>query len=179
MTSGSPMLDPADFSVIETVRNGREIEIRAQRPQDRKDLEAAIVRMSDESLYRRFFVAKRHFSEKEAEHFLNIDFVNHVALVVVAHENSKRAIVGAGRYVIVEPGTAEVAFGVVDEYQGQGIGAALMRNLSSIARQAGLNRLIAEVLASNGAMLKVFERSGLQTSRRREGPVIHVTLTCA
>jgi hypothetical protein len=31
------MLDPAKFSVIETLRNEREIEIRAQRPQDRKD----------------------------------------------------------------------------------------------------------------------------------------------
>ena len=173
------MLDPADFSVIQTLRDGREIGIRAQRPQDREDLEAAIVRMSDESLYRRFFLAKHHFSEKEAEYFLDIDFVNHVALVAVAHENSEQSIVGAGRYVVVEPGTAEVAFAIVDEYQGQGIGAALMRNLSSIARQAGLNRLIAEVLASNGAMLKVFEKSGLQMSRRCEGPVIHVTLTYA
>ena len=173
------MLDPANFSVNETLRNGTRIEIRTQRPQDRKDLEAALVRMSDESLYRRFFGAKRHFSEEETEYFLNIDFVTHVALVAVAHENSKQAIVGAGRYVVVEAGAAEVAFGVVDKYQGQGIGAALMRNLSSIARQAGLTRLIAEVLASNGAMLKVFEKSGLQMSTRREGSVIHVTLTVA
>jgi GNAT superfamily N-acetyltransferase len=171
------MMDPANFSVVATLRDGGEIEIRAQRPQDREDLEATIVRMSDESLYRRFFVAKRRFSETEAEYFLNIDFVNHVALVAVARGNGKPAIVGAGRYVVVEPGTAEVAFGVVDEYQGQGIGAALMRNLSSIARQAGLNRLIAEVLASNGPMLKLFEKSGLQISRRLDGPVIHVTLT--
>jgi len=173
------MLDPANFSVIETLRNGSSVEIRAQRRQDREDLEAALVRMSDESLYRRFFGAKRHFSEKEVEHFLNIDFVNHVALVVVAHENSNQAIVGAGRYVLVEPGTAEVAFGIVDEFQGQGIGAALMRNLASIARQAGLNKLIAEVLASNGAMLRVFEKSDLQMNTKREGAVIHVTLTHA
>jgi hypothetical protein len=33
-----------------------------------------------------------------------------------------------------------------------------MRNLSSIARRAGLNKLIAELLASNAAMLKVFEK---------------------
>lgn len=171
------MLDPSHFSAIETLGNGREIEIRAQRPQDRKDLEAAIVRMSDESLYRRFFLAKHHFSEKEAEHFLNIDFVNHVALVAVAHENSKRAIVGAGRYVFIERGTAEVAFGVVDEYQGQGIGAVLMRTLSSIARQAGLNELIAEVLASNGAMLRVFEKSGLKMHVEREDSVLHVLLS--
>jgi RimJ/RimL family protein N-acetyltransferase len=179
MTSGSPTLDPARFSVIETLRNGTKIEIRSQRPQDRNDLEAAVASMSDESLYRRFFVAKHHLSEKEVEYFLNIDFVNHVALVAVAHENSKRAIVGAGRYVVIEPGMAEAAFGVVDEYQGQGIGAALTRNLSSIARQAGVDKLIAEVLASNGAMLRVFEKSGLQMNTRREGPVIHVTLTCA
>jgi GNAT superfamily N-acetyltransferase len=118
------MLDRINFSVIETLRNGKEIEIRAQRPQDRNDLEAAILRMSDESLYRRFFGAKRHFSDREADYFLNIDFVSHAALVAVAHENSKPAIVGAGRYVVVEPGAAEVAFGVIDEYQGQGIGAA-------------------------------------------------------
>lgn len=66
---------------------------------------------------------------------------------MVAHENSNQAIVGAGRYVLVEPGTAEVAFGIVDEFQGQGIGATLVRNLASIARQADLNKLIAEVLA--------------------------------
>jgi RimJ/RimL family protein N-acetyltransferase len=174
-----PMLDPRDFSVIETLRDGRKIEVRAQRQQDRNDLEAAILRLSDESLYRRFFIAKRRFSEQEAEHFLNIDFVNHVALVAAAHENSKQAIVGAGRYIVLEPGTAEVAFSVVDEYQGQGIGTALMRNLSLIARQAGLSKLIAEVLVSNAAMLRVFENSGLEMSTGREGSVVHVTLTCA
>jgi GNAT superfamily N-acetyltransferase len=47
-----------------------------------------------------------------------------------------------------------VSVALIDEYQGQGIGAALMRNLSSIARHAGLNKLISEVLASNAAMLK-------------------------
>jgi hypothetical protein len=73
-----PHAGPAQFSVIETLRNAGEIEIRAQRPQNRSDLEAAIANMSDESLYRRFFVAKHHFSEKEVEYFLNIDFVNHV-----------------------------------------------------------------------------------------------------
>ena len=173
------MLNPADFSVIETLRNGRKVEIRSQRPHDREGLEAAIARMSDEFLYRRFFIPKHHFSEKEAAYFLNIDFVNHVALVVVARENGKQAIVGAGRYVVVQPGRAEVAFAVVDEYQGQGIGGTLMRNLSALARQAGLNELIAEVLGNNGAMLKVFEKSGLHMSTRREGPIVHVTLTYA
>jgi hypothetical protein len=70
------MPDPANISVSETLRSGQDVEIRSQRQQDRKALEAALARMSDESLRRRFFGAKRHFSEKEAEHFLDIDFVN-------------------------------------------------------------------------------------------------------
>src|SRR5262249_27922834 len=150
------MLDPANISVSETLRNGQLVQIRSQRPTDREELEVALARMSDESQRGRFFGARRHFSEKEAEYFLDIDFVNHVALVAVADENGKQAIVGAGRYVVVQPGQAELAFGVVDQYQGQGLGAALMRKLAAIARQAGINQLVADVLGSNLAMLKVF-----------------------
>jgi RimJ/RimL family protein N-acetyltransferase len=174
------MLNPASLSISEALRDGRKVEIRSQRPSDREALESALARMSDESIYRRFFAARRHFSEKEAEHFLNIDFVSHVALVAVIHEDGEQAIVGAARYIVVQPGKAEVAFGVVDQYQGQGLASALMRALAAIARQAGMNELIAEVLDSNRAMLKVFEKSRLQmTTKKREGPVIHATLKFA
>jgi ribosomal protein S18 acetylase RimI-like enzyme len=69
----------------------------------------------------------------------------------------------------LQPGKAEVAFAVVDEYQGQGIGAALMRHLAAIAREAGLKELVADVLPDNIPMLKVFEKSGLRVrSTKRE-----------
>jgi hypothetical protein len=45
----------------------------------------------------------------------------------------------------------------------------LLHELAGVARQAGNNGLIAEVLSSNLAMLKVFETSGLQVKKRREG----------
>ena len=99
-----------------------------------------------------------------------------VALVALDKEGGQPTIVGGGRYVVVRPGQAEVAFAVIDEYQGQGIGAALMRHLAAIARQAGLGELIAEVLSENAAMLKVFEKSGLEMSTKREGVVVHVSL---
>jgi RimJ/RimL family protein N-acetyltransferase len=170
------MLELGNYSVVETLRDGRRVDIRAQRPQDGDGLRAAIARMSDESLYRRFFGTRRQFTETEAAYFLDIDFVNQVALVVLADEDGKQAIAGAGRYIVVQTGQAEVAFAVVDGYQGQGIGAALMRNLAAIAREAGLHELIAEVLAANAAMLKVFRKSGLEMSTRSEGPVVHVVL---
>jgi len=166
----------AKFSSVESLRDGRRVEIRALRHEDRNGLEEAVSRASAESLRRRFFSARRHFSEREMEFFSDIDFVSHVALVVVAEEGGAPHIVGGGRYIVVEPGRAEIAFALIDEYQGQGIGAALMRHLAAIARKAGLKELIAEVLPENAAMLKVFEKSGFNPTTRRESGVIHVTL---
>jgi len=79
---------------------------------------------------------------------LNIDFINHVALVAVVDEGGRPMIVGGGRYIVAQPGKAEVAFAVVDQYQGQGIGGALLRHLAAIARSAKLQELIAEVLSA-------------------------------
>jgi RimJ/RimL family protein N-acetyltransferase len=170
------MSDVARYSAVEPLRNGRRIEIRALRPDDRRELLAAVNRTSAQSLYRRFFAARKSFTEKEVAFFLNVDFVSHVALVAVMKENEGQAICGGGRFVVVQPGKAELAFVVVDQYQGQGIGAALLRHLIAIARAAGIKEFIAEVLPENAAMMKTFRNNGLRMSARREPDVVHVTL---
>jgi GNAT superfamily N-acetyltransferase len=107
---------------------------------------------------------------------VNVDFVDHLALVVVLKEGGRPMIVGGARYVVVQRGRAEVALTVLDRYQGQGIGALLMRHLVATARQAGSKELIAEVLADNTSMLKVFQRSGLRLTTKQETGVVHVAL---
>src|SRR4029077_15156393 len=101
---------------------------------------------------------------------------NHVALVALARENGRNVIVGGGRYIVTEPGKAEIAFVVIDDYQGQGLGTLLMRHLAVIARRAGLKQLIAEVLPENAAMRKVFSRFGFQAHRTPDPKVIHLVL---
>jgi GNAT superfamily N-acetyltransferase len=169
-------VNPADYSVFERLRDGREVEIRALRPADRAGMRAALLRTSEESRYRRFFAPKRSFSEKEIEFYLNVDFVSHVALAAVLEEGGHPEIVGGGRYIVSEPGRAEIAFAVDDPHQGLGIASRLMRHLVGIAREAGIKELVAEVLPDNGAMLKVFERCGLAATTRREGGVVHLTM---
>lgn len=170
------MPDAANYSAVETLRDGRRVEIRSFRPSDQTDLLAAVARASTHSLYLRFFTVKRSFSEREKDFFLHVDFIGHVALMAWAEESGRRVIVGGGRYVVVEPGKAELAFAVVDQYQGLGIGAALMRHLAAIARSVGLRELVAEVLAENSSMLKVFHKSGLPVAAINEEEVVHVTL---
>ncbi len=173
------MLEPAKYSAAETLRDGRRVEIRALRPEDQAGLLAAVDRTSSQSLYRRFFGTKRGFTDREVDFFMNIDFISHVALVAVIEQDGREAIVGGGRYVVVEPGKAELAFVVVDEYQGQGVGAALMRHLATIARAAGLDELIADVLPENVSMLRLFKKSGLLAGTEYRSGSVHVTLRLA
>lgn len=171
------MLDAANYSAIEPLRDGRRVEIRALRPDDEAGLLAAFDRTSTQSRYLRFFAVRRGFSEREIAFFVNVDFVKHVALVAVIDEGGQPAIIGGGRYVLVQPGKAELAFAVIDQYQGQGIGGMLLRHLIAIGRDAGLKELIAEVLPDNTPMLKVFEKSGLPVRTSSEARVAHVTLS--
>jgi len=170
------MLEAAKYSATELLPDGRRMEIRALRPEDQVNLLAAVDRTSAQSLYRRFFGAKRGFSEQEVAFYLNINFIDHVALVAVVEEEGRAVIVAGGRYVVERPGVAEVAFAVIDEYQGQGIGAALLRHLAVLARGTGLKEFTAEVLPGNIPMLKVFEKSGLEFSTKREPGEVHVAL---
>ena len=170
------MSEAANYGVVEVLRDGRTVKIRALRSEDRDELLAAVERTSTQSLFRRFFGAKRGFTEQEIAFFLDIDFVDHVALVAVVNEGDRPAIIGGGRYVVVQSETAEVAFAIIDEYQGQGLGAALMKHLAAIARSAGIKKFIAEVLPENIAMLKVFEKSGFGLTMEREPQAVHVSL---
>jgi len=133
---------------------------------------AALGETSAQSLQRRFFVMKKHFSDKERAYFMDIDFKTHVAIVALADS----VIVGGGRYIVFKPGRAEIAFIVVDTWQGRGVGSLLLRHLIKLASGAGLNELTAEVLPENVAMIKVFEKFGFRRASHGDPKTIHLVL---
>lgn len=170
------MPEASHYSVSEYLRDGSTVEIRALRSEDRQHMLAAIDRTSAQSLQRRFFAPKRGFSEQELAFFMDIDFDNHVALVAQIDENGQPVIAGGGRYIVVQPCQAELAFVVVDQYQGKCIATALLRHLIVIARESGLQQLTAEVLAENAAMLKVFKAFGFRFEPSQDPGVRHLAL---
>ena len=98
------MFNAATYTATERLRDGRACEIRALKPNDEADLLTAVGRIGAQSLYRRFMGAKRGFSDKERAFFLNVDFVNHVALVAVVKEGDRASIVAGGRYIVEKAG---------------------------------------------------------------------------
>lgn len=170
------MSQAQNYTASELLRDGRRVTIRALKPDDEAGLTEAVEGLSAASLHRRFFAVKRNFSDREKDFFLRVDFVNHVALVAEIADGPQLRIIGGARYVVGSPGSAEIAFAIVDAFQGQGLGTLLMRHLRTIARAAGLSTFVAEVLAENAAMLKVFEKSGLELQTKRDAGVVHVQM---
>jgi GNAT superfamily N-acetyltransferase len=168
------MTQAAAYSVVEGLRDGRSVTIRALMPEDRSAMLSAAARVSAQSLYRRFFGAKRGFTEREVDFFVNVDFVKHVALVAALNESGENTIIGAGRYIATQPGAAELAFAVIDEYQGRGIGTLLLKHLAIVARESGVQQLTAEVLPENAPMLAMFRKFGFMSDRRSGS--VHVVL---
>ena len=168
------MTDPGSYTATERLRDGRTIEIRALHRNEREDMLAAVGRTSVPSLRRRFFAIKRGFSDAETAFFMNIDLEKHVALVALLPKDDRPAIVGGGRYVLVNEGEAELAFLVIDAYQGHGIGRLLLKHLMAIAREKGLRALAAEVLPENAAMLRLFKDFGFATVPQSDFSTVHL-----
>ena len=169
-------MEIANYFSEETLPNGNRIIVRALRPEDRNDLLAAIGQVSNQSLYRRLFGPRRHFTEAEISFFVNVDFSRQVALIALRGAEDKSMIVGGARYVVENQRQAEVALMVIDEYQGQGIGGLLLRHLIGIARASGVQEFVAMVLPDNAAMLNVFRKCGIPATVARESGVMNVTL---
>lgn len=168
-------MDASHYSADETLIDGTRLHIRAAGPADRNRLREALSRMSDRSIRQRFFTPRPRFSPEQIEFFTHPDFERQVALVAVDVNDADR-IVGGARYVADDDG-AEVAFAVVDDRQGRGIGSLLLRHLAVIARAKGVATWSAEVLTDNKAMRRVFERSGLvTTSTVSDGESLHLEM---
>ena len=75
-----------------------------------------------------------------------------------------------------EPGNLQCPFELLGTVQGLGIGTVLLKHLTAIARKTGIEAFEAEVLPQNTGMMRVFQKSGLRTTERQEGGVVHVTL---
>lgn len=170
------MSDLASYIAHEHLQDGAAVEIRALRPGDEADMITALAQTTPQSRQRRFFVMKHHFSDKERAFFMDIDFKNHVALIALAEHAGRKVVVAGGRYIVFEPGRAEMAFMVTDAWQGRGIGSILMGHLVKLAGAAGLKELTAEVLAENAAMLKVFSKFGFKSDSRHDPQTIHLIL---
>jgi RimJ/RimL family protein N-acetyltransferase len=131
--------------------------------------------MSSKDVHMRFFRSVSALTYEEAQRLCNVDFEKDVAFVAVVGPRESEEIVGTGAYFL-NPSTnlAEVAYMVVPEWQGSGLGAALQQRLKEFAMGRGVRGFVAEILQANTAMLNLAKRLG-NIEIKTEDDAYHVT----
>lgn len=175
------MADAGSFACTETLTNGLAVTIRAMRPDDRDRVAAATRKLDRESIYSRLFSYRNELTDAGLSRIMAVDPDREVALLVTTGAGPEEIVIASGRYVASAAQgaerTAEVAFVVEEDYHRLGIAGRLLTHLADIARRRGVVAFEADVLAGNKSMLGVFARSGLPMQQRRDGSVVHVTLS--
>jgi len=173
------MIDVREYEAYETLKDERTIIIRAIRPDDKVTILKGIDLFSDDSLYKRFHGAKSGLTDQELKFYTEIDYLHHVALLAVLKNNDQA--IGGGRFIVYDkslsPLSAELAFGVADNFQGLGAATLIFKHLIRIAREIEIKILVADVLSENVAMIRILEKSGLALTKDCEGRNVHITMT--
>jgi GNAT superfamily N-acetyltransferase len=136
------------------------VEIRPLTAGDRERLADAFSRLSEETRRQRFLALAKRLSERDLDRLTQIDHHNHEALAAIAPRTDR--IVGVARYIKLpdDPGAAEVALAVDDEWQQRGIGRRLLAELIARAAVHGVTRLVAYVGEGNRRTLDWLARMG-------------------
>src|SRR5919112_1357426 len=166
--TGAPLAEEDSGSV--ELPDGTVVAYHAIAPDNASALQRFHHRLSERSIYLRFFAAKPELSEREAGYFTNLDMIDRFALVAIDPEREEEIIgvVSFDREGKTE--RAEYAAEVADSWQGRGLGMALTRRLIEAALKRDVRTFIGIVLPENRKMLHLFRDLGLpERSRYEEG----------
>ncbi len=125
--------------------------------------------MSAQSRWLRFASPARKLSDKQLDYLTDLDGKNRMAWCALIREKNQERGIGLSRYVKLaeENNIAEFAVTVVDEFQNQGVGYALLKKLIGSAGDNGIAILRGYIHPGNKRMLSLCRR--LSASIRVKG----------
>jgi acetyltransferase len=176
----APAIRPYPVQYVKPWRleNGTEVTLRPIRPEDEGLIVRFHNRLSEKSIYQRYFhllSLDQRIAHDRLVRICFADYDREIALVAEHKdgENGQPEILAVGRlrkaHLVNE---AELAVLIVDEYQGLGLGSELSRNLLQIARNEKLDRVTVDVLGQNRQMLEVCRGLGFHLVHEGGG-VVH------
>jgi GNAT superfamily N-acetyltransferase len=157
-----------------TLRDGSRVRIRQWHRSDTDLLRRGFDRLSPESRYRRFLSGIRELSGPTLRGLTQLD--HHVREAMIAVDELTGEAIGLARYVRYprRPEGAELAVTVIDDWQGRGVGTLLLDVLCARAREGGITRFTALMLATNRTMRDLLEQLGPVRIVDRDGSTVEV-----
>ena len=150
------------------VYDGQRVIFRPAKPVDARLIQEHFYNMDEEDVQTRFFSMRRNFYREDMDKMAQVDYIKNLVIVAATGEIGFEKIIGLGVYAHENSAVAEVAFSTSKDWQGKGIGSILLRKLAEAARENGFLSLVAEVLPTNTAMIKLFKKLPYQINTKTE-----------
>ena len=153
--------DLKQHSDLLRLRSGQSLTVRFVEPRDGEALQGYFRALTVRSRYNRFLGAMRELPKSVLEHFIHAGEDDRFSVIATMMVDGFETIVGEARYAF-DANTDRFEFGlsIDDRWQGQGIGAALLKNMECRAAAFGASQLFGDTLRSNEAMIGLARKSG-------------------
>ena len=172
--AGAPLAEEDSGSV--QLLDGTRVAYHAIAPENASALQRFHHRLSQRSIYLRFFAAKPELSDKKAGYFTNVDGINRFALVALDPEREGEIIGVVSFDREGDTDRAEYAAAVADRWQGRGLGLALTRRLIEAALKRDIRVFTGVLLPENARMLNLLRDLNLPERLRYEDGIKHVEI---
>ena len=159
---------PVQYVMPWRLKNKTPVVNRPIKPEDEPLMVKFHETLSEESVYHRYFSALKLSQRVAHERLTRIcfnDYDREIALVseLKVVKGEERKILGVGRLSKLR-GVNEAEFAVLisDDWQGQGLGSELLKQLVQIGRNEKLDRLSGQILLDNHAMQHICRNIGFK-----------------
>ena len=168
---------PADIETRHMFKNNINIRFRAIKPSDEDQMRRLFYRFSDKAIYYRYFSPIKTMPHEKTQEYVNVDYRDVLSIVALVGEPGQQTIIAEARFAKHQnKPLVDIAFVVDEAYQGYGIATYLYQMLARLAKDRGAQGMTADVLASNRAMLKVFEKGDFPVQAKVEQGVYALTI---
>jgi GNAT superfamily N-acetyltransferase len=148
------------YSDVLHLRSGQRLKLRFVEPDDADELQAYVRGLSQSSRYRRFLGAASELPSSLLDGFTHAGEDDRFSVIAIASIEGVDRIVAEARYALhADQASVEFGLSVDDQWQGHGVGAALLKNLECRAAAFGATRLFGDTLRSNEVMISLARKS--------------------
>jgi len=163
---------PKKQEALWTLKNGQEILLRPIKPEDEPMWIEMFQSFSEESIRYRFFQMLKDTPHELRVRYCNVDYDREIAIVAELNEDGRKKILGVSR-LSMEPGgkTGELAFVIVDKWQGFGLGTKMVDYVLEIAKDMGIEKVFVIMLPDNYRALNLTKKMGFQIEHLSDGTV--------
>jgi acyl-CoA hydrolase/ribosomal protein S18 acetylase RimI-like enzyme len=143
----------------ETIKiDDHKVTVRPVKPVDERRLQEHFYNLDVNDILSRFFHKKTSFVRDDVASMHQIDYTKEMTVVAVVGELGFGKVIAVGGYVLDERRRmAEVAFSVSKEYKRKGLSKIILRKLAEVAKDNGIEGLVAYTAMNNQAMIHLFK----------------------